>query len=57
MKRYRQLNDYYIEDTYTGQKLDQKRTIRRLNQYETILQKEFNEEALNESIESNTTRN
>ena len=57
MKRYRQLNDYYIEDTYTGQKLDQKRTIRRLNQYETILQKEINEEALNESIESNTTRN
>ena len=36
MKRYTRLNDYYILDNYTGQKLDQKRTIRRLNKYEAI---------------------
>ena len=40
MKRYTPLNDYYILDNYTGQKLDQKRTINRLNRYETELQKE-----------------
>ena len=34
--RYTPLNDYYILDNYTGQKLDQKRTIRRLNKYEAI---------------------
>ena len=32
--RYSKLNDYYILDNHTGQKLDQKRTIRRLNKYE-----------------------
>jgi hypothetical protein len=37
--RYQKLNDYYIEDTYTGQRLDQKRTIQRLNKYEHELQK------------------
>ena len=37
MKRYTKLNDYYILDNHTGQKLDQKRTIRRLNKYEVIL--------------------
>ena len=40
--RYQQINQYYIEDTYTGQKLDQKQTINRLNQYETQLTKEEN---------------
>ena len=34
-KRYTQLNQYYIQDNKTGQKLDQKRTIKRLNRYET----------------------
>ena len=43
MKRYTQLNDYYIIDTYTGQKLNQKQTITRLNKYETELQKENGE--------------
>ena len=38
MTRYTRLNDYYIIDNYTGQKLDNKRTIKRLNQYEQILQ-------------------
>ena len=38
MKRYEKLNDFYIIDNYTGQKLDNKRTIKRLNQYERILQ-------------------
>ena len=37
MQRYIKINDYYIEDQYTGQKLDQKRTIKRLNKYEAIL--------------------
>ena len=37
MKRYKRLNDYYIIDEYTGQKLDQKRIINRLNKYEAIL--------------------
>ena len=37
--RYQQINQYYIEDTYTGQKLDQKQTINRLNQYEHELTK------------------
>lgn len=35
--RYERTNDYYIEDTYTGQKLNQNDTIERLNQYENIL--------------------
>lgn len=43
MKRYTQLNQYYILDKYTGQKLDQKRTIQRLNRYETVLKKETEE--------------
>lgn len=37
MKRYTKLNDYYILDNHTGQKLDQKRAIRRLNKYEVLL--------------------
>ena len=37
MKRYTKLNDYYILDNHTGQKLDQKRTIIRLNKYENEL--------------------
>ena len=40
MKRYTRLNQYYILDRYTGQKLNQNNTIRRLNKYETELQKE-----------------
>ena len=40
MKRYIKLNDFYILDRYTGQKLNQNNTIRRLNRYETELQKE-----------------
>ena len=40
MKRYKRLNDYYIIDEYTGQKLDQTRVIQRLNKYETVLRKE-----------------
>lgn len=36
--RYERTNDYYIEDTYIGQKLNQNDTIERLNQYERILQ-------------------
>ena len=40
MKRYKRLNEYYILDNYTGQKLDMKRTIQRLNRYETVLRKE-----------------
>ena len=43
MKRYKRLNDYYILDNYTGQKLDMKRTIQRLNRYEHELQKETEE--------------
>lgn len=43
MKRYTQLNQYYILDNYTGQKLDMKRTIQRLNKYEIELQKETEE--------------
>ena len=41
--RYTKLNDYYIIDNYTGQKLNQKQTIQRLNKYETELQKENGE--------------
>ena len=41
--RYKRLNDYYIIDQYTGQKLDQKRTIKRLNKYEHELRKETEE--------------
>ena len=40
-KRYTQLNNYYIQDNKTGQKLDQKRTIMRLNRYEHQLKKEM----------------
>lgn len=43
MKRYKRLNEYYILDNYTGQKLDMKRTIQRLNKYEIELQKETEE--------------
>jgi len=40
MKRYTQLNQYYVLDNYTGQKLDMTRVIQRLNRYEYELQKE-----------------
>ena len=40
MKRYTQLNQYYVLDNYTGQNLDMTRVIQRLNKYETILRKE-----------------
>ena len=43
MKRYKRLNEYYILDNYTGQKLDMKRTIQRLNRYEVELRKETGE--------------
>ena len=43
MKRYTQLNQYYILYNYTGQKLDMKRTIQRLNRYEHELRKETEE--------------
>ena len=43
MKRYIKLNDFYILDQYTGQKLNQNNAIRRLNSYENILQKETEE--------------
>ncbi len=43
MQRYKRLNEYYILDNYTGQKLDMKRTIQRLNKYEIELQKETEE--------------
>ena len=46
MKRYTRLNDYYILDNYTGQKLDQKRLIQRLNRYEHELRKETEEEMI-----------
>ena len=39
-KRYTKLNNYYIQDNKTGQKLDQTRVIQRLNKYETVLRKE-----------------
>ena len=42
MKRYIRLNDFYILDQYTGQKLNQNNTIRRLNRYEEALN-EFTE--------------
>ena len=32
--RYERLNEYYILDNSTGEKLDQKKAIQRLNQYE-----------------------
>ena len=46
MKRYISLNEHYILDTYTGQKLNQNNAIRRLNRYETELQKETKEEMI-----------
>ena len=46
MKRYTRLNDYYVIDNYTGQKLDQKRLIQRLNKYEVELRKETEEEMI-----------
>ena len=33
-QRYTRLNDYYIIDNMTGEKLDQKRVIERLNNYD-----------------------
>ena len=36
--RYEKLNDFYIQDNYTGQKLTLQKSIKRLNQYEQILQ-------------------
>ena len=36
--RYERTNDYYIEDKYTGQKLNQMDAVERLNTYERILQ-------------------
>ena len=41
MKRYKRLNQYYILDNYTGQKLDMTRVIQRLNRYEYELKKEM----------------
>lgn len=41
--RYHKLNEEYIIDKYTGQRLDQTRTIQRLNRYETVLRKETEE--------------
>ena len=43
MKRYIPLNQYYILDNYTGQKLDMTRVIQRLNRYEYELKKEMEE--------------
>ena len=36
--RYELINEYYIQDNYTGQKLTFTDTVNRLNQYETLLQ-------------------
>ena len=38
MQRYTKLNNYYVLDNYTGQKLTMTDTINRLNQYERLLQ-------------------
>ena len=38
MQRYELINEYYIQDNYTGQKLTFTDTVNRLNQYETLLQ-------------------
>jgi hypothetical protein len=35
--RYIKLNEHYILDKYTGQKLNQNNAIRRLNKYEEAL--------------------
>jgi len=44
--RYERTNDYYIEDKYTGQKLNQKDSVERLNQYERILQEILKNEVI-----------
>ena len=46
--RYKTLNKYYIQDTYTGIKINQKKAVELLNKYE---------EALNESTQHDPTRN
>lgn len=38
MQRYEQINEYYIQDNYTGQKLTFTDTVNRLNNYERLLQ-------------------
>ena len=44
MQRYTKLNDFYILDNYTGQKLNQNQTIRRLNKYDSMLNDETRED-------------
>lgn len=39
-KRYKQLNQYYILDTYTGLKIDQNKALELLNNYEEALKNE-----------------
>lgn len=36
--RYKQINEHYVLDTYTGKKLNQKDTITLLNNYEETIQ-------------------
>ena len=38
--RYRKVNDYYLEDTYTGLKIDQNKALELLNNYEEALKNE-----------------
>ena len=35
--RYKTLNKYYIQDTYTGIKINQKKAVELLNKYEEAL--------------------
>ena len=35
--RYERLNEHYILDTYTGMKLNQKKCIEQLNNYENTI--------------------
>ena len=59
--RYTKLNDFYVLDNHTGQKLDQKRTIQTLNKYESCLQhikmQQFSEhiKKTNKEMEGSTT--
>lgn len=41
--RYERLNEHYIIDTYTGMKLNQKKCIEQLNNYEEHLKKKYKE--------------
>ena len=52
--RYERTNDYYIEDKYTGQKLSQKDSVERLNQYEQVLQEIRRQEVIQWNKESKT---